>query len=205
MVRPLGVYQRAVVSLSATPSPSGKSVWTRPLPKVGVPTTTARSWSCSAPAMISAALAVPSFTRTTIGSSGQVCFPSSKNALVEQPAGIEPEVENERLHALALHGADLGAQLLGRGLRHRGQRDVADTAIEQRAARHRAHVDLGADERVLEGIGHARAPHRDRDLRAGLAPERFHGLVVLPPFGRLPVDLDDLVAGGHARALGRSV
>src|SRR2546422_1948337 len=63
MVRPLGVYQRAVVSLSATSGVSGYSDCTSPLPNVGVPTTTARSWSCSAPVMISAALAVPPFTR----------------------------------------------------------------------------------------------------------------------------------------------
>src|SRR3989449_6516590 len=49
MVRPLGVYQRAVVSLSATSGVSGYSDCTSPLPNVGVPTTTARSWSCSAP------------------------------------------------------------------------------------------------------------------------------------------------------------
>src|SRR2546425_2583564 len=70
MVRPLGVYQRAVVSLSAPSGVSGYSDCTSPLPNVGVPTTTARSWSCSAPVMISAALAVSPFTSTTTGRPG---------------------------------------------------------------------------------------------------------------------------------------
>ena len=70
MVRPLGVYHRAVVSFSAVSGVNCHSDCTNPLPNVGVPTSTARSWSCSAPAMISAALAVPPFTSTTIGRFG---------------------------------------------------------------------------------------------------------------------------------------
>ncbi len=45
----------------------GKTVCTRPLPKVVSPTIRARSWSCSAPETISAAEAVLRFTSTTIG------------------------------------------------------------------------------------------------------------------------------------------
>ena len=70
IVRPLGVYQRAVVSLSAVVWSMRNSDCTSPLPKVGRPTTSARSWSCRAPAMISAALADPTSTSTTIGIPG---------------------------------------------------------------------------------------------------------------------------------------
>ena len=46
---PTGVYQRPVVIFRKLPPESGKSVCTEPLPKVGTPSTSARSWSCSAP------------------------------------------------------------------------------------------------------------------------------------------------------------
>ncbi len=42
-------------------------VCTEPLPKVCVPTITRGFWSCSAPATISLALALPPLTSTTIG------------------------------------------------------------------------------------------------------------------------------------------
>ena len=45
---------------------SGRMVCTEPLPKVCVPSTTARLWSCSAPATISEAEAEPALTSTTI-------------------------------------------------------------------------------------------------------------------------------------------
>src|SRR5207244_11981854 len=90
LVRRLGVYQRAVVSLSATSGVSGYSDCTRPLPNVGVPTTTARSWSCSAPVMISAALAVPPFTSTTTGRPGHGCGLASR--YVRDAVGARPRV-----------------------------------------------------------------------------------------------------------------
>ena len=90
MVRPLGVYQRAVVSFSAVSGVSCHSDCTSPLPKVGVPTTRARSWSWSAPVMISAALAVPPFTSTTIGTVGQSWGLASLNVRVV--LGARPRV-----------------------------------------------------------------------------------------------------------------
>ncbi len=56
-----------MVSITIEPSLSGKPCIRSAFPKVGRPTTSARSWSCSAPATSSEALAVPSFTSTTIG------------------------------------------------------------------------------------------------------------------------------------------
>ena len=46
---------------------SGIRVCTEPLPKLCVPTTTARLWSCNAPATISEAEAEPALIRTVIG------------------------------------------------------------------------------------------------------------------------------------------
>ena len=73
MLRPAGVNQRAVVSFSAPPFAIGKRLCALPLPYDVVPTITARSWSWSAPAKISDALALPLSMSTTIGRSGQRC------------------------------------------------------------------------------------------------------------------------------------
>src|SRR5262249_24877800 len=65
--RPFGVKYFAVVRRRPEPSDSGMIVCTEPLPKVCVPTTIARPQSCSAPATISDAEALPWFTSTTVG------------------------------------------------------------------------------------------------------------------------------------------
>jgi hypothetical protein len=61
-----------VVSRIAPSPRSGISVWTDPLPKLLVPTTMARRWSCSAPATISEAEAEPPLISTTIGLPSQI-------------------------------------------------------------------------------------------------------------------------------------
>ena len=65
--RPFGVKYFAVVSRRPEPSESGMIVCTEPLPKLWVPTTTARPQSCNAPATISEAEALPWLMRITIG------------------------------------------------------------------------------------------------------------------------------------------
>ena len=59
MERPFGVKYFAVVSRRPDPSESGMMVCTEPLPKLCVPITMARPQSCSAPATISEAEALP--------------------------------------------------------------------------------------------------------------------------------------------------
>ena len=54
------------------------------------------------------------------------------DALIEQTARVAPQIHDERLHPLALHGRDLLTQLLGRSLAHRIEGDVADPTIEHR-------------------------------------------------------------------------
>ena len=58
--------------------------------------------------------------------------------------------------------------------------------------------------RHLEGnrLLHAHAPDLELDARAGRATQLAHCLVVLPPFGRAPIQHDDAVPGQHAGALG---
>ncbi len=74
MVRPLGVNQRPVVSLSAHPPSRVKMSCTTPLPKVAVPSTTARSWSWRAPATISDAEALePSVSTTSASPASSRC------------------------------------------------------------------------------------------------------------------------------------
>ena len=70
--RPSGVKYSAVVSFSAPWSIIGRMVWTDPLPKLVVPMTTPRRMSCTAPATISLALALPSLIRTTKGTSSKL-------------------------------------------------------------------------------------------------------------------------------------
>ncbi|MNP60529.1 hypothetical protein D3C76_1556220 [compost metagenome] len=65
--RPFGVKYSAVVSFSARSLASGSTVCTEPLPKLSVPISTARFWSCRAPATISDAEALPPLIRTTSG------------------------------------------------------------------------------------------------------------------------------------------
>ena len=67
MLRPLGVYQFAVVILSDASLESRNTDCTSPFPYDVVPTTTARSWSWSAPATISEADAVAPLISTTTG------------------------------------------------------------------------------------------------------------------------------------------
>ena len=73
MDRPDGVNQRAVVILTPPPEPVAKIPCALPFPNVVRPMTTARSWSCSAPATISDALALPASTSTTSGRFGHCC------------------------------------------------------------------------------------------------------------------------------------
>jgi selenium donor protein len=62
-----------------------------PLPKVRTPTSVARRWSCSAPATISAALAVYSLTSTTIGKFGSVPGPCARASSCAAP--LRPRVD----------------------------------------------------------------------------------------------------------------
>ncbi|MNN88511.1 hypothetical protein D3C81_2062060 [compost metagenome] len=54
---------------------SGSTVCTEPLPKLVVPMTTARFWSCRAPATISEAEALPPLISTTIGTASLSSLP----------------------------------------------------------------------------------------------------------------------------------
>ncbi|MCY1180909.1 hypothetical protein D9M73_213830 [compost metagenome] len=54
---------------------SGSTVCTEPLPKLSVPMTIARFWSCRAPATISAAEALPPLINTTIGTASLSSLP----------------------------------------------------------------------------------------------------------------------------------
>ncbi|MCY1182350.1 hypothetical protein D9M73_229090 [compost metagenome] len=56
-----------MVIFSARSLFNGRTVCTEPLPKLSVPISTPRFWSCRAPATISAAEALPPLINTTIG------------------------------------------------------------------------------------------------------------------------------------------
>jgi hypothetical protein len=116
--------------------------WALPLPYVAVPTTSARSWSCSAPATISLADADPLSVSTTSGTSPTAAAPDRRtrdsrprsalrrhdrlprveeqirdaDALVEQPARIPAQIEHERARAGRAQRVDRLAEI-GRGRR----------------------------------------------------------------------------------------
>src|SRR3954466_6190261 len=78
-LRPLGVKYWPAVMSSAPPLESSRTSWKTPLPKVSVPTTFARSRSCSAPVTISEAEAVSPLTRTDIGAVGTTGSPVARS------------------------------------------------------------------------------------------------------------------------------
>ena len=61
------------------------------------------------------------------------------------------------------------------------------------------------DQREIEKPGRAFTPHRDRDLASLGAAHLLHRLDQAQVFGQLVLDLDNLIAGLDARAVGRRV
>ena len=199
-----------------------------PLPYVVSPTTSARSWSCSAPAMISAALAVPRFTRTTIGNPRQRWgAPSDQrwlspgalprliedilawveeeigglDSLVSEAARIGAQVEQQRLHPLPGQARDLLLQLPGAVLAHHRQRQVSDAVGQQQSLRDRALMDPLTGEAMADGRLHALAAHRQVDRRADRAAQRLHRPLHRPVGRGDAVHLDELIPGADAGPL----
>ena len=231
MDRPLGVYHLPVVSLSAYPSSSGYTDCTNPLPNDVCPTISARSWSCRAPATISAADAVDPSVSTISGidpNAGAWSVEStcggpvrvrteriSSPALRKRPlscrlwstyaAGIAPLVENDAARALLLQRPRRLGDVARRRLIELLQRDVPDVAGQHERVRHRGHVNHGARELDRDRLRHAGASEPDLHLGARRAGQIVGGLRERPATCGERVDPQDLVALDDAGGLGRRV
>ena len=173
-LRPLGVKYWPAVMSSAPPLESSRTSWKTPLPNVSVPTTVARSRSCSAPVTISEADAVSPLTSTTIGAVGhdRVAGGAQRLLLDRAPARGDdrPVLEEGRGDELGLghEAAAVVAQVehedLGAALLQLAQRRV-DLGVRARAELRQAHdADLaaavGAQLRGDDRHGHRRARRR---------------------------------------------
>jgi hypothetical protein len=201
------------------------------LPKLVVPTTTARSWSCSAPATISladAGAAVDHHDERDVRrhrllgghvhlrlalppALAQHVLPAleehvaRRHRLLEDAARVAAQVEDHALGPLGLERLDRLRDLLGRALAEPLRHHVAHRVVEDERVRHRGDVDHRARQVRLDGRRDAGALERHRHARARRADERVRHLLRAPAARRLRVDLHDAVALLHPGALGGRV
>ena len=119
--------------------------------------------------------------------------------LLEQPAGILPQVEHSALRPLAAQAVERGPDLRARLLREAREPQVAHAVSDHERVGHAVGHDDLALERDVALRGVALAPHGDRDLRAFRAAQPLGCVVDREPRSRLPVDLHDLVARAQPR------
>ena len=221
----------AVVSRSPEPSDSGMMVCTEPLPKLWVPSTTARPQSWSAPATISDAEALPWLTSTTIGKSVKhpLGVRGEAHVLVAHAAlGVDHELAGlEELLGHLDRGGEQAARIVAQVehealdlavlgvLLERGLQVVARSAPGTGAAgctRCRGSSWLFFTDctricsRVIRksfGSVQPSRTMRDRDLAARLAAHALDRVGELHVLGGEALDLQDAVAGLDARAVGR--
>ena len=126
-------------------------------------------------------------------------------SLIENAARIAPEVEHDSLGALVQQAIDVGAKLGRRVLAELLERNVGDLVVEHDRVRHRGHVDLGADERVLDRLSDAGARELDVHLRPDRSHEDIGHLLRGPAACGCRVDADNVIAFGDTRLFGRRV
>ena len=123
--------------------------------------------------------------------------------LIEQAARIAAQIEHERPCTRGAKRVDR-AREVGRGLgaEHR-EVGVADAVLQEDRVLDRVHLDVAPSERERQRRRHAGPLHDDAHARAGRAAQGLQRFFGRQSARRLAVDLDDAVAGGHARLLGR--
>ena len=214
-------------------------VCTRPLPNVVSPTIRPRSWSWIAPATISEALALCREVSTTSGQLGEPALAlgdvarlvaprapagedhhlpllqeevGHRERLVEQPARVVADVEDQRRGALVQQVPQRLLQLAlavlavagaaGGGLVEVLQADVAGVGAGHEVVGHRVQRDLVAEHRELQRLVVVLPHHRDVHRRALGAAQPLHRVVDAHAAGVLALDLADHVAGADAQAVG---
>src|SRR6266513_741501 len=201
MVRPLGVYQRAVVILER----AGDDLRRARGPAVHQDDDgEAGPWLGLGVPIRAGGVGVTAALRHDLlaGIQEQLAHGDS---LIQQAARIAAQVEEERLHALLEQTVDGLAELRRRLLAHGREQDVADLVVEHGRDLHRADVDHGAGELERERLLDAYAVHPELHRRSRLAPQLLHGLILLPALGRVTVQRHDLIARLDAGALRRRV
>ena len=130
-----------------------------------------------------------------------------RHTLVEEAAGVVAQIEDERLHPLLAQRVDRLRHFPGRVLAHRRQGDVSDAIVEhQRDARiDRPDVNRGARELIGDRLVDPAPSDQQLRRRPGRPAQFLDRLILLPPFRRTAVELDDAVARLHAGALGRRI
>ena len=122
--------------------------------------------------------------------------------LVEKPAGVSPEVQDQPLHPLLLQLAPRLQHLWDGRLGEVLQADVGRLVVQEEGESDGVGRDLGARHGHLEGLAEAGPDDRDPDLRplGALQPfdDGIHGQVV----DRLALDPVDDVAGPDPEAVG---
>ena len=119
-----------------------------------------------------------------------------RDGLIEQPAGIVAQVDDEALELVAGLGGEIGDRLLqalGGLLVELGDADEADIVLETRA--HRAHADDVARDRHLDRLVLALAHDLELDLGVHRAAHLLDRLVEGQPLHRLVVEMGDDVVG----------
>ena len=163
----------------AAPLRSGTMVWTEPFPKESVPTTSARLWSCNAPATISEADAEPPLISTTIGRFG-TSSPRRLDALHHQL-----EVMDHRLHVghqVGLAGQDHARIVhIDRSARQPRDRLIEEAAgvvakVEQDALEVVADLLLELVHRLLQAFLGLLAEGGDADVAEIALATPAHGL-----------------------------
>ncbi len=130
---------------------------------------------------------------------------ADRERLVEDPARIVAEVENEGLSPLLPQLFDRLGQFLGCGLVERLQWYVSDAAVEQKCVRHRRHVNEGAGKAVLDRLGNSGTREPRSDLGTWRAGERLGNRARAPAAGRGRVHADDPVALDDSRSFSRCI
>ena len=138
---------------------------------------------------------------------------------LQQSSGVEPEVENEGLHAVIAKGAERIPHFIGAAAGEMSQPDVADLLIliehevpgSVRVAsvtQHGVELDDVSGKRDRLDLFNIGMLDADGDLFAGRAFQHFDRLLQFPPFGetfdRFTFDLDDAIPGADPGGVGRA-
>src|SRR5690606_4121790 len=120
--------------------------------------------------------------------------PGDVDRLVDDPAAVAAQVEDDPARAPVEELRDRDCRLLRGGLVELKERDVSDPAVDEHREGDGGDMDDGAGQSDLEGLVDPRASDLDLDDRPRLALEPAGDLVERPPRDRLTVERKDEVS-----------
>ncbi len=122
--------------------------------------------------------------------------------LVQEPAGVVPEVQHELLRALHLEFHEVLVQLVLGGFREIGDAQIADVVLQEERVEDASEVDLVANDGEIERLVVARPRDGDGDFASFRTAKALHRVVELHTAGLFAFDLRDHVARADAEAIG---